>query len=69
MPAEKYGFSLPGNEFFGHLIIHSRNPTLCCAPKFPAPRSGIQARQTDGKDKLVAALKASFEFCTTALPT
>jgi hypothetical protein len=30
--------------------------------KAPAP-----LKESDGKDKLVAALKASFEFCVTAL--
>lgn len=69
MPAEKYSFK-PTAEMntFGHLVIHSAesNNLLC------AKISGMQApdtklADTDGKDKLVAALKASFDFCSTAL--
>jgi hypothetical protein len=27
-----------------------------------------ELKETDGKDKLVAALKSSFDFCNTAMP-
>ena len=36
------------------------------AAAVPGPKTE-EARDTDGKDKLVAALKASFEFCADAL--
>ena len=69
MPAEKYNFKpTPEMNTFGHLVIHiaQSNNTLC------AKISGMEApdtklAETDGKDKLVAALKASFDFCGTAL--
>jgi hypothetical protein len=33
----------------------------------PEPKAQ-ELKETDGKDKLVAALKASFDFCNTAMP-
>jgi hypothetical protein len=69
MPADKYGFKpTPEMNTFGHLIIHiaQSNFTLCSKISGgAAPESKLA--ETDGKDKLVAGLKASFEFCTTAL--
>jgi hypothetical protein len=57
MPAEKYGFK-PTAEMssFGHVVMHiaQSNYFLC-------------SKISGGKDKLVAGLKASFEFCSTAL--
>ena len=69
MPADKYGFKpTPDMMTFGHLIIHiaDTNTTLCSKLSgTPAP-DGKMA-EADGKDKLVAGLKASFDYCTTAL--
>src|SRR5713101_7783203 len=62
MPAEKYGFKpSPEMNSYGHLMMHiaQTNNTFC------AKISG-QA-EPDPKDKLVAAIKDSFAFCTTAL--
>jgi hypothetical protein len=40
---------------------------LCAkASDTPAPKAE-EVKETDGKEKLSAALKASFDFCTTAL--
>src|SRR3984893_11604786 len=69
MPAEKYSFKpTPEMNTFGHLVMHimQSNNTLC------SKISGIAApdvkySDSDPKEKLVAALKASFDFCTTAL--
>lgn len=69
MPAEKYGFKPTADmSAFGHLVMHiaQTNNTLC------SKISGMEApdakmADTDAKDKLVAGLKASFDFCTTAL--
>jgi hypothetical protein len=33
----------------------------------PEVKAPVPLKETDGKDKLVAGLKASFDFCTTAL--
>jgi len=40
---------------------------ICCAvrpPAVPAPK--VEVNDTDSKDKLVAALKGSFDFCSDA---
>ena len=69
MPADKYGFKpTPEMNSFGHLMIHivESNNTLCSKISgATAPDSKVT--DTDGKEKLVTALKSSFEFCTTAL--
>ena len=69
MPAEKYGFKpTPEMNSFGHLVIHivQSNNVLCSKISgAPAPESKLA--DSDTKEKLVAGLKASFEFCTTAL--
>jgi hypothetical protein len=54
---------------FGHLVAHmiEANNLLCTkATAVPAPK-GEEAKESDSKDKLVAALKASFDFCSDAL--
>jgi hypothetical protein len=70
MPAEKYGYQpTPAQITFGHLVMHMANSNfhLC------AMISGVDApkmdelKETDGKDKLTGALKASFDFCTQSL--
>jgi len=70
MPANKFDFKpTPPQMTFAHLVIHvtESNNYLCAkagdiaAPKVP------ELSEKDGKDKLLAAMKASFDFCTTAL--
>jgi hypothetical protein len=69
MPAEKYNFKpSPEMNSFGHVVMHiaQSNNGLC------AKISGIDApdvkySDTDPKDKLVAALKASFDYCSSSL--
>jgi uncharacterized damage-inducible protein DinB len=70
MPADKYGYQpTPAQISFGHLVMHMANSNfhLC------AMISGVEApkmdelKETDGKDKLTGALKASFDFCTQSL--
>ena len=69
MPAEKYSFKpTPEMNSFAHLTIHiaEGNNTLCSKISgTPAPSEKLT--DEDPKDKLVAGLKASFDFCTTAL--
>jgi hypothetical protein len=69
MPADKYGFKpTPEMNSFGHLVIHivESNNVLCSKISgVTAPEAKLA--ETDGKEKLVASLKSSFEFCTTAL--
>ncbi|MGC1904102.1 MAG: DinB family protein [Candidatus Acidiferrum sp.] len=69
MPPEKYSFK-PTQESitFAHLVLHSAqaNNNLCSKISGgTAPE--LTLTDTDAKDKLVAALKASFDYCTTAL--
>jgi hypothetical protein len=70
MPADKFDFRpTPAQETFGHLVMHiaQANNFLCSkAGDVSAPKKD-EVKDTDGKDKLVAALKASFEFCDSAL--
>jgi hypothetical protein len=69
MPAEKYSFK-PTSEMntYGHLVMHiMQTNSLLCAKVSGAAAPDASAADTDPKDKLVAALKASFDFCSTAL--
>jgi hypothetical protein len=70
MPADKFDFKpTPAQISFGHLIVHitESNNYLCAKiGDLPAPKP-TELTETSGKDKLVSALKASFDFCTTAL--
>jgi hypothetical protein len=70
MPADKFSFRPTEPQItFGHLVTHivESNYTLCAkASDTPAPKAE-ELKETDGKEKLSAALKASFDFCTTAL--
>ncbi len=70
MPADKFTYKpTPDQMTFGHLVTHiiEANNTLCSkTAAVPAPKVE-EAKETDGKDKLVAALKASFDFCSDAL--
>lgn len=76
MPAEKYSYKpTPEMNSFGHLIMHiaQTNNALCgkisgqMAPETKITESDAKMAETDPKDKLVSALKESFENCTTAL--
>src|SRR5258708_31828910 len=70
MPADKFGFRpTPEQMTFGNLVLHiiQSNSYLCAkigeVPEAKSP--GL--KETDGKDRLVTALKARFDFCSTAL--
>lgn len=70
MPADKYDYKpTPGQITFAHLVGHiaQSNMGLCARISgSPAPQQPPVA-DTDGKDKLVAAIKASFDYCTEVL--
>lgn len=69
MPAEKYNFK-PTAEMntFSHLVMHiAMSNNFLCSKISGQAAPDVKLADTDGKDKLVAALKASFEYCTTAL--
>lgn len=69
MPTEKYGFKpTPEMNSFGHVVMHitQSNNNLCSKLAGQAAPE-VKIADTDGKDKLVTALKDSFAFCSTAL--
>jgi len=70
MPADKFNYKpTPDQMTFGHLVAHmvEANNLLCSkAAAVPAPKVE-EAKDTDSRDKLVAALKASFDFCSDTL--
>src|SRR5216684_4444500 len=69
MPPEKYGFKpSPEMNSYGHLMMHiaQTNNTFCAKISGQAAPD-VKIAETDPKDKLVAAIKDSFAFCTTAL--
>ena len=70
MPADKFGYKpTPDQITFGHLVVHiiESNNGLCAkAADVPAPKVD-ELKDTDAKDKLVAAAKASFDFCSDAI--
>jgi hypothetical protein len=70
MPADKYSYKpTPEQITFGHLMMHiaTSNNGLCSKIGDVAAPKTEDLKDTDGKDKLVAALKASFDFCGTVL--
>jgi len=69
MPADKFGFKpTPDQMSFAHLTLHiieSNNYFCSTAAGVPEPK--VELKDTDSKDKLLAAVKDSFTFCGTAL--
>ena len=72
MPPDKFGYKpTPQQMSFAGLVLHiteSNNYFCAKAGDVPEPNKAQELKETDGKDKLVAALKASFDFCNTAMP-
>src|SRR5229473_4661751 len=70
MPADKFGFRpTPEQMTFGNLVLHIiQSNSYLCAKIGEIPEAKLPGlKETDGKDRLVTALKASFDFCSTAL--
>ena len=69
MPAEKYSFK-PSSEMnsFGHLVMHiAQSNNTFCAKISGQAAPDTKIAESDPKDKLVAMMKDSFAFCSTAL--
>jgi DinB superfamily len=70
MPADKFTYKpTPDQMTFAHLVVHiiGSNNSICSkAADVPAPKVD-EAKETDSKDKLLAAATASFDFCNEAL--
>lgn len=71
MPADKFSYKPTEQQMtFGHLVLHiiQSNNYLCSKiGDMPEVKPPVPLKESDGKDKLVDALKSSFEFCTNAL--
>jgi hypothetical protein len=70
MPADKYSYKPTADQItFAHLAAHIANSNNFFCSKVadvPAPKVD-EPKDTDSKDSLVAAVKASFSFCSDAL--
>jgi DinB superfamily len=66
MPADKFNYKPTADQItFGHLLVHTigSNNMLCSkVADVPAPKVD-ELKDTDAKDKLLAAATASFDFC------
>ena len=69
MPAEKYSFKpSPEMNSFGHLLMHiAQSNNTFCAKISGQAAPDAKIAESDPKDKLVAVMKDSFAFCSTAL--
>jgi uncharacterized damage-inducible protein DinB len=70
MPADKFSYKpTPEQMTFGHLAAHIVEANYYfCANVGNVPEPKVEEVKDDaGKDKLVAAMKTSFDFCETAL--
>jgi len=70
MPADKFTYKPTSDQMtFGHLVAHmvESNNTFCSKVAAVAAPKVDEVKESDAKDKLVAALKASFDFCGEAL--
>ena len=70
MPADKFSYKpTPDQIPFVHLVVHiiGFNNSFCAkAADVPAPKVE-EPKESDSKDQLVAAVKASYTFCGDAL--
>ncbi len=70
MPADKYSYRpTPDQMTFAHLEIHiaETNNFLCSSISGAAAPADQKLSDTDTKEKLVAAVKSSFEYCTQSM--
>jgi hypothetical protein len=70
MPADKFNYKpTPEQMTFGHLAAHIADGNYYfCSNAGDVSRPKVEELKGDeGKEKLVSAVKASFEFCRTAL--
>jgi hypothetical protein len=70
MPADKFSYKpTPDQMPFAHLAVHiaESNNFLCSKVADVAAPKVDEPKETDSKDQLVAAVKASYSFCSDAL--
>lgn len=70
MPADKFSYKpTPDQTTFAHLVVHianSNNNACSKVADVPAPKVD-ELKETDSKEKMLAAATASFDFCDQAL--
>jgi uncharacterized damage-inducible protein DinB len=70
MPADKFSYKpTPDQMSFAHLVMHiaeSNNGACASIADVPAPKAE-ELKETDSKDKLLAAARTSFDFCSSSL--
>jgi len=71
MPADKFSYRPTEQQMtFGHLVLHivESNNYLCSRiGDVPEVKAAVPLKESDGKENLIEALKASFDFCSTVL--
>ncbi|MGA8762577.1 MAG: DinB family protein [Candidatus Sulfotelmatobacter sp.] len=70
MPADKFNYKpTPEQMSFAHLVVHiiGSNNSMCAKAADIAEPKVEETKETDAKDKLLAAATASFDFCGDAL--
>ncbi len=69
MPADKYSFKpTEGNMTFGHLMGHiTEANNFVCSKIAGQATPKVDVKETDGKDKIVAAMKDSMDYCTKVM--
>ncbi len=69
MPADKYAYkATPGQMSFGQLVAHTAGSNdMLCSNIAGTTAPATKVDQNAPKDKLVQALKDSFDFCSQAL--
>ncbi len=70
MPSDKFNYKPTADQTtFAHLVVHivnSNNNNCAKVADVPAPKVE-ELKETDSKDKMLAAANASFDFCDQAL--
>jgi len=70
MPADKYAYKPSEAQVpFGHWVSHAtRANYLICSELTSATAPEVTVKETEPKEKLVDALKKSFDYCAAQLP-
>jgi len=70
MPAENYSYKpTEAQVTFGHWPVHATHANyFFCSKLTGATAPEVTVKETDPKDKLVEALKKSFDYCSEQLP-
>ena|SRR5947209_5751357 len=71
MPADKFNYKpTEQQQTFAHLVLHMTTSNMYLCSKIGGsapPKQEQEMKESDGKDKLLTALKASFDYCNAAI--